>query len=565
MKPMPCIEWIKLWGIRSVAWVAVALGFGLPAVASGTLEFSVNLAGFQVQGGFHPGAGDTIAVAGTFTSPAWEPVYLTNNGTGIDVYTGECANIQGPGTVIAYKFLLNPGGISQSGAWVWESFSNRTLASTGGSQTVPSASFDDLPVPAVMNATDFLAMADCSLLSFFESNGISYSLNGVQGDALAILRSEGINAVRLRLFTSSASQAQADPYDYINNLAYTLPLASRVKAAGLKLMVDFHFSDTWADPSHQTMPAAWAGLDFEQLTAQVRSYTSNCIAAFNQAGAMPDYVQVGNEITDGMLWPAGLVPGTNAAVQWSNLAQIIQSAIAGMRDAAGMRMPKTVIHIDRGGDWPTTEWFFDNLIVTQQVNFDMIGESYYPFWHGPLDQLTNCLIQTAMRYGKPLLVAETAFPWNNLYWTTNVDGFPASPYGQEQYTAALVQAVKQTPYLLGAGISWWGTEYQTLAGVNEAGFDTTSFFDSQGECLPAALLLGQSAVPAQLRATATGAGLTFSWPLSGSGLSLAENLQPKTSGTWKSLSGATQSMGGLFYRYQDITPGTNAFFRLQSF
>ncbi len=156
--------------------------------------------------------------------------------------------------------------------------------------------------------------------------------------------------MRLRLFTSSPAQAQADLYNYTNNLDYTLPLALRVKNAGLQFMLDFHYSDTWADPGHQAKPAAWANLTFSQLVAQLRQYSSNCVATFKAAGVTPDYVQVGNEITSGLLWPDGQVRGAcDTSSQWSKLGQLLASAITGIREAAAAGAPKIVIHIDRGG------------------------------------------------------------------------------------------------------------------------------------------------------------------------------------------------------------------------
>ena len=209
--------------------------------------------------------------------------------------------------------------------------------------------------------TNFIAGADMSLLAYFETNGIAYKSNGQVQDALAILKNRGVNCIRLRLFTSSAAQAKADPYDYINNLDYTVPLAVRVKNAGLQFMLDFHYSDTWADPSQQATPSAWTNLDFTQLLAQMRSYNSNCIAVFASAGAPPDYVQIGNEITDGVLWTNGQLYAFDATTQWSKFAQLLNAAIQGIQDAAGTNMPKIVVHIDRGGDWGGTQWFFDNL------------------------------------------------------------------------------------------------------------------------------------------------------------------------------------------------------------
>ena len=345
-------------------------------------------------------------------------------------------------------------------------------------------------------AETFLAGADLSLLPYFETNGAVYRNHGQTDDAITLLKSQGINCVRLRLFTSSAAQARANPYNYINNLDYTVPLAQRVKRAGLKFWLDFHYSDTWADPGHQAMPSAWTNLPFFALVGQMRSYSSNCIAAFKSAGALPDYVQVGNEITAGMMWPVGQVGGKhNTPAQWSQLARLLNAAIQGIHDAAGPQPPKLVIHIDRGADWHRTEWFFDNLIRTQHVAFDFIGESYYPFFHGALSNLDNCLTQTARRYGKPVIVAETAYPWTYSRQMTGLPGIPATIPGQAQYVRALGQIIRHVPDGLGTGIFWWGTEYQPGFRRGGSGYAQTSWFDHQGNLLPAAAELGDLARP----------------------------------------------------------------------
>ncbi|MFO1478285.1 MAG: glycosyl hydrolase 53 family protein [Verrucomicrobiota bacterium] len=353
---------------------------------------------------------------------------------------------------------------------------------------------------AIPARAEFLAAADFSHLAYMESQGVVYADNGRVQDALVIVRNHGLGCVRLRLFTSSPQQAKADPYNCINNLDYTVPLAVRVKQAGLKFLLDFHYSDTWADPSHQSKPAAWSTLTFPELVQQVRSYSSNCIFTFNAAGAMPDYVQVGNEITGGMLWPDGQVPGTNAAVQWPKFAGLLNSAIQGIRDAAGSHMPKIMIHIDRGGDWEATRWFFDNL-KNEHVSYDLIGESYYPFWHGPLTNLVTCLSNAAVRYAKPVVVAETDFPW---IYSTNLVGIAAGTNGQVQFVGTLAGILKSVPNHLGAGIIWWGSEYQ-LPNANQAGFGTRSFFDSSGNVLPVVDSLGQLVTPLVLSATIPGA------------------------------------------------------------
>src|SRR5262245_2061571 len=131
----------------------------------------------------------------------------------------------------------------------------------------------------VSGAEPFIAGADFSHLAFFEGRGIVYRDNGQPDDGLHMLGSHGLNCVRLRLFTSNADQARADPYNYTNNLDYTLPLAVRVKEAGLRLMLDFHYSDSWADPGKQIKPASWTNLSFAQLEQRMYEYNSNTIAA----------------------------------------------------------------------------------------------------------------------------------------------------------------------------------------------------------------------------------------------------------------------------------------------
>jgi len=409
-------------------------------------------------------------------------------------------------------------------------------------------------------AGEIIAGADFSHLALFESRGVVYRDGGQVQDGLAILKNHGLTCVRLRLFTSSAAQAQADPYNYGNNLDYTVPLALRVKNAGLQLMLDFHYSDTWADPGHQTKPAAWTSLTFTQLTQQMRQYNSNCIAAFKAAGAMPDYVQVGNEIIGGLLWPDGQVGGTNdTPAQWSQLAQLLTNAITGIKDAAGSQMPEIVVHIDRGGDWGGTQWFFDRLLQ-QRVPFDIIGESYYPFWHGSLDNLSLCLTNAAARYGKPLIVAETAFPYA---YSTNIYGIPATTNGQVQYVVALAQVLKSVPGGKVIGVFWWGAEYQHLQGVNFGGCENRSFFGNGGDLLPVAAAFGQLAAPLRLSAGLTDAGLRLSWPLSGAGSSLmtASYLVPPL---WLPVTNPVQNTGTVFSTILTGSTSYPSFYRLQS-
>jgi len=233
---------------------------------------------------------------------------------------------------------------------------------------------------------------------------------------------------------------------------------------------------------------------------------------------------------------------------------------AGINDAAGTARPKIIIHIDRGGDWPGTLWFFDNL-RQQQVDFDIIGESYYAWWHGSPDALRTCLSNAVKRYSKPIIVAETAFPWTN---STDIYGIPATTNGQVQYVIDLAEIVNGLPGGKGIGIFWWGTEYVRLAGTPLAGFDSRSFFDYAGNTLPVARAFGQLAAPIQMSITLTGPVLTLQWPLSGAGLSLmtASNLSPPFA--WLPVTNQIQSTGLVFTATLPLRADQTRFYRLQS-
>jgi arabinogalactan endo-1,4-beta-galactosidase len=532
---------------------------------SNQVTYQVNLGVQRALGNFIPQNGDTVLVSGTFSTTDWTTTSVLSPSAGdANIYVGTFNNNVATGDTGQHKFIINPGGNSAAGQLIWESGANRTFQVTAANQTLPVVHFDNLTVlPPVTNGVapeDFIAGADMSHLYFFEDRGVKYRVGGQERDALVLLKERGFNCVRLRLFTSSAAQAQADPYNYTNNLAYTLPLAVRVKNAGLKLLLDFHYSDSWADPGKQTKPATWTGLDFAGLNTQIRSYTSNTIAALTAAGAKPDFVQVGNEITPGLLWNEGRVGGSyDNATQWAQLAQLLTNAIQGVTDASAATPPKIIIHIDRGGDWNATKWFFDHL-VAQQVTFDVIGQSFYPWWHGDLPALRTCLNNTASRYGKPVVVMETAFPRSN---STNIFGIPASTNGQVQFVIELAKIVKNVPGRRGAGIFWWGTEYQQVSGANLAGFQYRSLFGSGGEVLPAAAVLGSLTSPINLTPSRSNDLLILQWPLSGAGLALTSNTN-LSSPIWTNVTNQVLDTNPVFSTSVPLGEAPARYFRLQS-
>lgn len=535
----------------------------LPASAN-QVTYQVNLGVQRALGNFNPANGDTVVVSGTFSTTDWTTTSTLAASVGdSNLYTGTFNNNVTAGGTENHKFIINPGGNSPANQLVWESGNDRFFTVTAGNQTLPVVYFDNVtnaPAAVTNPPSDFIAGADLSHLKFFEDRGITYRVNGQAQDALTILKNRGINCVRLRLFTSSAAQAQADPYNYTNNLAYTLPLAVRVKNAGLKLLLDFHYSDSWADPGKQTKPVAWTNLNFAQLKAQIRDYSSNTIAALNAAGAMPDYVQVGNEITGGLLWNDGRVGGSyETPAQWSQLSQLLTNSIQGVRDAAGAQMPRIIVHIDRGGDWGSTQWYYDNL-AAQQVAFDIIGESYYPWWHGSLDALRICLTNAAARYSKPVMVLETAFPRAN---STNLFGIPASTNGQVQFVIELAKIVKGVPGGKGAGIFWWAAEYQSLSGYGLAGFQERSFFASGGNVLPVADAFGLMTAPVNVSPTLSNNLLILKWPLSGAGMALKSSTNLALP-VWTNATNAIQNTTTVFSTTVPVDAGTSRFFRLQA-
>jgi beta-galactosidase len=239
--------------------------------------------------------------------------------------------------------------------------------------------------------------ADISFLPELEARGIKFSDNGVGKDAIAILKDHGVNYIRLRIFHSPANDSGYSPKKGFCDLPHTLAMAKRVKAAGMKFLLDFHYSDYWADPGKQYKPLAWKNLSFPALKDSVYAYTRAVIAALKAQGTPPDMVQVGNEINHGMMWPEGHV------AHLDSLAQLIVAGTNAVKSVA----PNTVmmLHVALGGQNDESVWFIDNMLK-RGVDFDIIGESYYPKWHGTLEDLRNNLTDLAGRYGRDVVVVE---------------------------------------------------------------------------------------------------------------------------------------------------------------
>jgi arabinogalactan endo-1,4-beta-galactosidase len=313
-------------------------------------------------------------------------------------------------------------------------------------------------------AAAYAVGADLSFLKQAEDQGAVFKDANEPKSGLQIFKDHGYNWIRLRLFHT--------PRRLPNDLEYTKTLAADAKATGYKFLLNYHYSDTWADPGKQFIPAAWEGKSHDELVQAVFEYTRDTIIAFRDANALPDMVQIGNEITPGMLWPDGRLPNN-----WDNFAELLKAGVNGVEAGCGdAPRPKIMIHIDRGGDQPTTKWFFDTL-NSYDVPYDVIGQSYYPWWHGSLLDLRENLVFMANTYDKDIMLVEVAYNWRPSEYRNKPAPFPETPEGQAQFLDEVHQLVLSTPNHRGIGVFWW--EPAVTGGLRRRGM-----FDDDGNALP---------------------------------------------------------------------------------
>ncbi|MCM3885697.1 glycosyl hydrolase 53 family protein [Frankia sp. R82] len=315
-------------------------------------------------------------------------------------------------------------------------------------------------------ASDVLAVrgADISFTLQEEAAGTTLS-DGLRHLPLEhILAAHGGNYVRLRVWVNP-------PAGYSDEQA-VLTLARRAKNAGLKILLAPQYSDFWADPHAQEPPEAWRGEDLATMKKTIREYTRDLVAKLAAQGTPINMIQIGNEITNGILWPVGSVrDGTTK--EWSNLAALVNSAIDGAREGAPRGHLPVVLHIDSGGDIGRSRYFFDSLLHAGVTSFDVIGLSYYPFWNGSLSDLRANLAVLAARYHRKILITETAYPWTMSGakagdWVTSArqlpdaQSLPATPAGQEQYFRQLRQILRDVPDHRGLGFLDWEPGWLTV-------------------------------------------------------------------------------------------------------
>lgn len=354
-----------------------------------------------------------------------------------------------------------------------------------GVNLTPSTSVTE---PASANVR--ITGADMSFTLQEEAINNYVSDNGETKPVEQILAHHGINYSRLRLWVN--------PEAGTSDLKSALAMGMRSSAAGMKLLLNLHYSDTWADHDDQEVPAAWRGLGKDDLAVEVRRYTREVLEAFARQGTPVSIVQLGNEVTNGMLWPFGQIHRSGED-NWEGFAELAKAGAAGVRDSNPDDPPLVMLHTHGGGDLKVTRNFFDNA-RNQGIPFDLIGLTFYPFWGGSLGRLGRNLAYLAERYDKDIVIVETGYPWT---LDTSEDGpnvvrkasmlpqsalYPPTPEGQAKYFQALRRVLAGVPGGHGAGFFVW--EPGWLPGVSAAsnggnGYSNLTLFDWEGRGLPA--------------------------------------------------------------------------------
>ena len=348
---------------------------------------AANLIRFSIKGDAH------IIGVGNGDPSSHEPDrYVHDTGWQRQAFNGKCQVIIQSGTTTG-MFHFDAGSDQlQAGA------TDIMTVHPGEPHSVLTAPHPFPVAKPVSLPVDKMLGADISFLPQLEARGIKFSDNGVEKDALEILKAHGINYIRLRIFNDPARDSGGySPKRGFCDLEHTRQMARRIQAAGMKLLLDFHYSDTWADPQKQYKPAAWRGQDFTQLQRSVYDYTKEVIQSLKDQGTPPDMVQIGNEINHGMIWPEG---GIN---NLDSLAQLIYAGINGVK--AVLPAATIMLHIALGGQNDESRFFLDNMAL-RQVPFDVIGLSYYPKWHGTLADLSWNMDDLVRQYDKDVILVE---------------------------------------------------------------------------------------------------------------------------------------------------------------
>lgn len=350
------------------------------------------------------------------------------------------------------------------------SYSHSYVSTTVGSSTNDEGqSYDSIVVngPSETLNSDFAYGMDFSEVHQLESLGAHfYNEDGQEEDIFKIMANDGVNYARFRLWVDPWS-ASGESYGGGGNDTYTdILMAQRAQAAGMKVLIDFHYSDSWADPSKQWRPKSWKNVTNADLASTLKSYTSDTLNAFKKAGVTVSACQIGNEINNKMA-------GVDSSLK-SFTAKLIQAGCEGAKSV--FSDIKTIVHLTNIKNTSGVTTYLQNL-VDNDVDFDICGFSYYPYWHGDKTNLQTVLNNAVSLTGKPVMIMETAWGFTddsndncvNQFTTSSfglAGGYVTSAQGQATEMADLVNVLSKVPNQNGEGLFYWGGDWVPVAGDN---------------------------------------------------------------------------------------------------
>ena len=339
---------------------------------------------------------------------------------------------------------------------------------------------------------EFVKGMDLSTLLELEQCGAVYYDNGEEMDILEIAKRYDVDTIRLRIWNDPWSENGESYGAGGNDVPTTLAIAKRVTAAGLGVLLNFHYSDFWADPGKQFKPKAWADYSVEELEKAVYDFTLETMEKFLAENVNVTMVQVGNELSNGLLWPEGKVPN------YDSIARFVNAGIRAVRKA-NAEIP-VMIHLDNGGNNTLYREWFDHFMERGE-DFEIIGLSYYPFWHGTLDMLTDNMNDIAERYGKDLIVVEVSmgFTMENYQEYEQLEDdermgyatkpalvekieYPMTIQGQYDFMEDFLNRVRNIRDGKGKGFFWWEPAWIPVKGSGWATEASLEYIQSEGPC-----------------------------------------------------------------------------------
>lgn len=370
-------------------------------------------------------------------------------------------------------------GIKEYSREVTFDFGAKSFTDTYGAKTNNEEyDYNSIIVNPVKNLrSDFLMGVDASMVAKIEElGGTYYNENGKEQDIFQIMANDGVNAFRVRIWNNPYNMFKEGYGGGDNDVKKAVSLAKRAQAVGMKILLDFHYSDFWADPDTQDLPVKWASINNDvDLAKELYTFTKDSLNQFKDANLKIEMVQIGNEINNGMCWPVGKISWNNPDASFDTIAKLLRAGIKAAKEV----YPEiyTMVHLANGGNFDEFENFFTEL-EERRVHYDMIGASYYSYWSGTLTNLQKNLDNLSTKFNKPVVVVETSYGYTssehddaaNTYNSTfeEVGGYLTSLQGQATSLRDVIQVVANVPNNLGLGVFYWEPAWLPLAGASWA-------------------------------------------------------------------------------------------------